>query len=186
MITIEVVKKEKKKITYCVKAKSTLLAHIEEDKKRGTCFLKIVTGGSSRETLKFASLDEAKSFLDEHCSTRNALISYLSEVRCAAMKSVPCAIYFDSKYDFKRCRGGWHIYNSSDYNPCSVGTIARGKYGAHYWLRIGGVIVAQRSDLSELKKLALTFLNGEKNISDSCFAFWYRYFDKSICTKEDW
>jgi hypothetical protein len=149
--------------------------------------ISITIGNEIGEILiPFNDLSEAKEFALKNFVSMEALVRGIT-LKTIADKlnesAIPCLGYYDSKYIFDRTRGGWFIQNPANhvegfYNP--VGSISRGKYGAWYWLRLGGLIVSSDSDLSNIKKLAVELLNGKKDLHDTVYAWQSRYLRQQL------
>lgn len=124
----------------------------------------------------FDSFSEVEEFVLKNFVSLEALVRGLSLKTLDGFDEtkIPCLAYHDSKYNFERARGGWHIRNPAHeldgfYNP--VGSISRAKYGSGYWLRLGDLIVYSDPDLSSIKKVAVELLNGKKDIYDTMYAW---------------
>lgn len=147
----------------------------------------IIIGSDIGEILiPFKETSEAEEFVIENFVSMDSLIRGIT-LKTIADKlnesTIPCLGYYDSKYVFDRTRGGWFIHNPANhvdgnYNP--VGSISRGKYGAMYWLRLGGLIVSSDSDLPNIKKLAVELLNGKKDLHDTVYAWQSKYLRQQL------
>ena len=123
----------------------------------------------------FKSIKEAESFVGRPFESVLGDLVQRKMESWDSSKQIPCLTYFDSKYNFKRTKGGWFIYNESDYNPCSVGSIGRGKYGRAYALFLNGLGLTYRStDLDKVKKKAVAILNGKENLEDVYYTTWLK------------
>jgi len=128
----------------------------------------------------FASFSEAKDFALKNFVSLESSVRGLTQKRLLSFSEdkIPCLAYHDSKYNFKRTKGGWFIQNFDDHLQLegTVGSISRGKYGARYWLWLGGLIVYSDQDLSKVKKVAIELLNGKKDIYDTMYAWQSNYY----------
>ena len=121
----------------------------------------------------FKSLEEAEDFAGRHLDeVLGDLVQILFDNwESHVHKHIPCLAYFDSKYEFRRVKGGWQIHN--ELTQKNVGSLGRGKYGHAYALYINGLgLTYKAGDLDDVKERTVAVLNGKEDLRDLYYNTW--------------
>ena len=123
---------------------------------------------------RFKRLEEAESFVGRPFESVLGEIVQIKMESWDSLMHIPCLTYFDSKYDFRRTKGGWFILNADTKKP--VGSIGRGKYGRSYALYLNGLgWTYSNGDLELVKKKAVALLNGKEDLGDVYYTTWLKH-----------
>ena len=122
----------------------------------------------------FKRLEEAESFVGRPFDSVLGDLVQRKIESWDSSNTIPCLAYFDSKYEFRRTKGGWFILNAETKKP--VGSIGRGKYGRSYALYLNGLgWTYSNGDLELVKKKTVALLNGKEDLGDVLFTTWHNH-----------